>query len=209
MDLSKLPRLSETDKQTPPPPPSDASMPSARSAPVQADSIGYATPSPLPGGGISGQVWLSGIIGLLLVMFGWNFARFSIAKLTGQTFHTGVNWTSGEKAGQEVDYFDLQGYTAYTDAGIFLFGLAMVLEAVLLATVRNNTPASRAIVGFTLLVTVLATALNILVVGLLLKTGILPLMSGLAVAYGGYMAAYEWQMLKDLLASARVQPPRA
>jgi hypothetical protein len=205
MDLSKLPRLSQTDQQTPAP----ESIPAARQVPhEQPQPIPYAPVTPVTGGGIGAQVWLSGIIGLLLIMFGWNFARFCSAKLTGQTFHTGVNWTAGPKEGGEVDYFELQGYTAYTEAGIFLFGLALVLEAFLLATVKRNTPASRAIVGFTLLITVLATALNLIVCGLMFKIGLLPIMSGLAVAYGGYMAMYEWQLLKDLLASARYQDAR-
>ena len=199
MDLSKLPRLSETDKHTPTPSPQ-----TNEPAPVQAEyrrPVEYAGPT-IAERGPGGQVWISLVVGLLLIMFGWNFARFLIAKLTGQTFHTNVNWTSGPLAGQEVSYLELQGYTAYSEAGMFLFGVALVLEAIMLALVRDNNGKSRALVGAALCVTVLATALNIVVCVLLLNSGILPLMSGLAVAFGGYMAIYEWQMLREFLASS-------
>ena len=111
-----------------------------------------------------------------------------------------MNWTSGPKAGQEVDYFDLEGFTAWTDTAIFLFGLAMVLEAAMLTVVYSRLGGKVALTSVALLVTILATALNLVVCFKLFGAGIMPLMSALAVAFGGYMAVYEWRLLQQLRA---------
>jgi hypothetical protein len=189
MDLSKLPRLSETDKHAGAPPPTQ---------PAPASQSYEARPARPRGAGIGAQVWLSLIIGAILMMVGQNFAKYCIAKATGREYHTNVTWTSGPKAGQEVQYFELSGYTAWTDTGIFLFGLAMVLEAALLAIIFSPMGGKRLLAGVALGVTVLATVLNLWVSIMLLGAGIIPLMSGLAVAFGGYMAMYEWQLLQSL-----------
>lgn len=195
MDISKLPRLSETDRHSPPPPPHAPSgdEPAARDAPKPQQD-----PRPVErvSAGVGAEVWLSLIIGLVLMMLGQSFARYSIAKVTGQEFHTRVNWTEGPKAGQEVDYWELSGYTAWTDTAIFLFGLAMVLEAAVLAVVYSRSGAKVPLTAVALAVTLAATALNLWVCFKLLGVGITPLMSALAVAFGGYMAIYEWRLLQ-------------
>src|SRR5687767_12879484 len=161
MDISKLPRMSETNKHAPPPvTPEQVDPPEgARLQAAAVDYRSYEAARP----GVGAEVWLSLIIGLILMMVGWTFARWAIATLTGQTFHTNVTWTAGPKAGQEVDYFELQGFTAWTDAGLFLFGLAMVLEAAMLAVVYSRMGGKVALTALALLVTVLATALNLFV----------------------------------------------
>ena len=199
MDISKLPRMSETNKHAPPPPEPAAAAADAGDQPARRESPpasyqSYEAARP----GVGAEVWLSLIIGLILMMVGWTFARWAITTLTGQTFHTNVNWTAGPKAGQEVEYFELQGFTAWTDAGLFLFGLAMVLEAAMLAVVYSRMGGKVALTALALLVTVLATALNLFVAIRLLGIGIMPLMSALAVAFGGYMAMYEWKLLQQL-----------
>src|SRR5262245_2700588 len=131
MDLSKLPRLSETDKQGPVPQPQTVESPALRA---------YAEPI---NEGAGPQVWLSAVLGVVFMLLGRNFARYAFAKLTGGEFHTGVIWQMGPKAGQEVSYFELSGYTGYTETGIFLFGLAMVMEALVLALVHRSTAKSR------------------------------------------------------------------
>jgi len=199
MDVSKLPRLSETDKHAPPPAqtPSEvgqvAPSPADRSMPVQRVSAG-----------VGAEVWLSLIIGIVLMMIGQSFARYSFAKLRGQPFHTNVKWAAGPKEGQEVEYFELEGFTAWTDTGIFLFGLAMVLEAAMLTAIYSRLGGKRALTGFALFVTILATGLNVYVCVKLFGVGIMPLMSAMAVAFGGYMAIYEWRLLQQLSAA----PPR-
>ena len=197
MDLSKLPRMSETGKHaTPPDQPEPAvGAASARPAPVDYRSYDAARP------GVGAEVWLSLIIGLVLVMVGWRFARWALATMTGQPFHTNVNWMAGPKAGQEVSYFELEGFTAWTETALFLFGLALVLEAAMLAVVYSRLGGKVALTASALLVTVLAAALNLIVAVKLLGIGIMPLMSALAVAFGGYMAVYEWMLLQQLRAA--------
>jgi hypothetical protein len=202
MDVSKLPRLSETDKHAPPPsPPAQTPSEVGQVAPSPADR---AMPAQRVSAGIGAEVWLSLIIGLILMMVGQSFARYAVAKLRGQPFHTNVNWTDGPKAGQEVEYYELEGFTAWTDTGIFLFGLAMVLEAAMLAIIYSRLGGKRALTGLALFVTILATGLNVYVCVKLFGGGIMPLMSALAVAFGGYMAIYEWRLLQELSAA----PPR-
>jgi hypothetical protein len=151
-----------------------------------------------PGYSIGAEVWISFILGVVFMFMGFNFARYVGAKLSGGAFHTNVNWTAGEKEGQEVAYFDLQGGTAYTESGIFLFGLALVLEAAALVVANTGARGRRAFVGFALFVTLLATAYNLFVAGKLFSLGITPLMTVIAVAIGGYMAAYQWRLFKQV-----------
>lgn len=200
MDLSKLPRLSETDKHAPPPAPAaELSTAPVSTAPPQAvQPVTYSASN----FDISGQVWLSVVLGIVFMFMGGTFARFALAKITGQPFHTGVTWQVGPKAGQEVDYFDLEGYTAYTDTAIFLFGLAMVLEAGMLVVARKNTPATRAFVALAMAISALMTLLNIILAGALFQIGITPFVSFLAAAFGAYMTATEWKMLQFMRATA-------
>jgi hypothetical protein len=174
-------------------------QPQQQSAPSTAP-LDYAAPAPR---GVGAQVWFSAILGIVFMMLGWRFASFLIATISGREFHTGAVWTNGPKAGQEVAYFELSGYTAWSETGIFLFGFAMVLEAIMLATVRRNTPVSRAFVGFALVVTAGMTLFNLIVVGLLFKAGLMPIWSLLVVAFGGYMTMHVWQMFKQMLEMAR------
>lgn len=194
MDLSKLPRLSESDKHAPATPASGQPMQFEQPARPVLD-YGAA-----PGSGLSGQVWLSAILGLVFMMMGWTFARYMIATMSGKPFDTNVTWTAGPKAGQPVEYFELQGYTALSDAAIFFFGFATLLEAAVLAFARTNTALTRALVAFALLITVGMVALNVVVAGLLFNYGVMPLPSVLAVAFGGWMAMFEWNWLRQMLA---------
>jgi hypothetical protein len=182
MDLSKLPKLSDSS-QAPQPAAPAPDPATSESRPVDYGGYRPAAPS-----GIGADIWFNVIVAIILLFLGRSFFSWSVAKMTGQTFHTNVNWTEGPNAGSEVAYFDLQGFTAWTDAGMFLFGLAVLFEAMVvsIAQLKPSGPA-RALVYFALLLTVLCTAINLFVSIKLMSTGILPLMSGLAVAFGGYM----------------------
>jgi hypothetical protein len=199
MDLSKLPKLSETDKHAPPPP--------SPETPPPAEPLSYAPRS--SGLDLGGQVWLSAILGIVFMLMGKNFASFLIAKLTGQPFHTGVIWQTGVNAGQEVAYYDLQGFSAHTETAIFLFGLSMVLEAVALASIRRNTPKTRGLLLLTLVLTAGMTLYNVILVVVLFGHGITPLLSILVVAFGGYTAITEWQTLQQMQATAAASEGRA
>jgi hypothetical protein len=144
------------------------------------------------------EIWLSAIIGFICLMVGLNFAKYSLARLSGKPYHTGVNWVAGPNAGQEVAYPELQGFTMLTDSAYFLFGLALIFEAIMLAVVTRSARWGRALLMLALAVAVIATAYNLFVVVRLFAAGVLPIPSLLAVAFGGYIVASEWRMLQSM-----------
>ena len=187
MDVSKLPKLSDTRAAE------DAAGPPAEvAAPVESAGGGpipyRSPPTPRPPM-LGADVWISTVIGLLFVFLGLTFAKFALAKLTHQPFDTGVIWSDPDpRAGQPVAYFDLTGYTAWTDMGAFLFGLTLLLEAASKAAVvlRPGT-ASRGLLASAAVLTGVTVGLNLYACGLLLHAGITPILSGLAVAFGGWI----------------------
>lgn len=188
MDLSKLPRLSESDRPVPP----------AETPPAAPQLLDYGRAAP----GGSGQVFISAVLGIVFMMMGITFAKFLFAKLTGQTFHTGATWSMGPNAGQEVDYYELAGYTAWTETAIFLLGLAMVFEAIILGIATKNTPFNRKLVAAGIAVSVVMTVFNTIVVILLFKEGTMPIISFVATAFGGWMVMQEWQLYKLMKVTA-------
>ena len=226
MDISKLPRLSKTDSPpaagadpaVPPPPPAVGYCQCG--APLRAgarfcDSCGApaagAAAQPIVyvprDAGVGAEVWLSAIIGAFLMLMGRSFAGWLIAKATGQPYVTGATWAPGNDLGRPADspvgYWELEGFVALNDSAIFLFGLAMVLEALVLALVGTRFRRKVGLVTLALAMTIAATAYNLFVGGKLLSAGLMPLMSLLAVAFGGYIAMYEWRLLQQLRASSR------
>ena len=212
MDMSKLPRLSQTNKDdaptpvpggTSPPPTPDPNRNVPDYEPRDRDAYDRRAAGYDPGFSIGAEVWISVLLGIVYMFIGLNFARYMAANLTGGTYHTNVNWTAGEKAGQEVAYYDLQGGTAHTDSAMFLFGLALLLEAIAMLIAHTGAPGKKLFVGFALFVTLLATAYNLFVIVKLFGMGITPLMSVIAVAIGGYMATYQWRLFKQVSAPSR------
>ena len=200
MDMSKLPRLSKTDR---PAAASEQPNPSSDPVPVQPDSkpsqMNYGD-HPLPPAGA--EVWLSLVIGVILMWVGRSFALYLSATIVGRTYDTGARWTTPDRAGQPVSYFQLQGYTAYSDSAIFLFGLAMVLEGLALAHVHSRMGGKLPVLMVALVLSVAATLYNLVVAGILMSAGFTPLMSALAVAFGSYMAVYQWKLLRFLRTGA-------
>ena len=231
MDVSKLPRLSKTEPGAPSlageaPADGSGAAPGAPvavpvsfckhcGAPLRAgarfcDSCGASTgidyASRTPAGadpGVGAEVWMSAVIGIVLMLVGRSFGGYLAATLTGQTYHTNATWTAGPKEGQEVAYWELSGYTALSDSAIFLFGLAMVMEAAVLALVNTRFKAKAGLVTVALLITVLATGYNLVVALKMLTANTLPITSLLAVAFGGYVALFEWRLLHQLRAARR------
>jgi hypothetical protein len=79
----------------------------------------------------------------------------------------------------------------------------MILEAIVLALVRSNTPATRRLLIATFLITLVMTGFNLTVAVLLFQAGILPLISIIAIAYGGFIAIYEWQLIRRFVDEVR------
>jgi hypothetical protein len=210
MDVSKLPKLSNTQEQVrqEQAAATDAPQPPAPVLP-RADSkvVPYQSGHEPVTAGVGAEVWLSIILGLIFILIGKNFAAYSFAKLTGRTYHTGVNWVAGPNAGQEVAYPDLQGFVMLNDSAMLLFGLTLLLEAAVMAAMATRFAYKRALVTAALVLAVAATAFNLYAVVRLFSANVMPLISLLAAGFGGYIAAYQWRLLQSLPQSSGASAP--
>ena len=208
MDFSQLPKMSKT-----PPVPANADGVPAEAAeaavddhpPVAQEAVAtsprsarhvpayqHYDASPF---GLS-AVWISLICGLLCLMFGMNFIRWAGATLSGQTFNTNVTWNVGERAGQPVSYFELTGGTAWTETGLFLMGIALLLDAgLMLIAYRGGVP-NRRLVMLAVVITGAAMLLNIAVAFYVFGMGILPFTSIIALLVGGMILFDHVPLLK-------------
>jgi hypothetical protein len=93
-------------------------------------------------------------------------------------------------------------YTAqldfWSDLGITLFALVLLLEGLALAFTRK-----RRLVMLAFALTVVTTAYNLGYLIYTFSSGV-AILSALAVAFGGYIAVFEWRLLQQLR-----PPPKA
>jgi hypothetical protein len=153
------------------------------------------TPSRSPATGA--EIWISLAIGLILMLMGARFGTYLISLITHEAFHTGVNWVAGPKAGQEVGYWELEGFTAWTEASLWLFGFTMVFDAILLYFAGRER---LWLIAIAFALTAAVCAFNAFVCAKCFSAGITPLTSLVALAFGIYMAIYQWGLLKDVMA---------
>ena len=191
MDMSKLPRLS----QSPQPPPQPQSPQEQQSGTQPDRPVDFGRAERI---GTGAEIWISAAIGLILMLVGRQFGTYLISLVTHEAFHTNVTWTSGPKAGQEVSYPELQGFVMLTDASMWLFGLTMVFDAAILFFAGGRR-AWLVVVGFGL--TVAVCVFNGFVCAKLFSAGVTPIMSLMALAFGIYMSIYQWGLLKEVLAA--------
>lgn len=195
MDFSQLPKMSDTPK---PPPEKQETEESEAPAARPREAVRPVEYAPMDGGFGFGFafVWISLILGFILLMLGANFGRWATATLAGKPFNTGVNWTAGEKAGQMVEYFDLQGGTAWSETGLFLMGIALLLDALLMFLYFRRRAPSTAFVKGAIFFTGIALALNVFVAVKLFGMGILPLITMCAILVGGMILFDHVPLLK-------------
>lgn len=217
MDLSKLPRLSKTASPPPPDPVGvdpaptppggfepvmTTSVPSAGycrcGAPLRAgarfcDSCGASiagTPvaalpyAPRVDAGTGAEVWISVAIGGLLLFMQPRLLQFLSHQLFGSFFAPYV-----DQAGVEVPYTAQLDF--WSDLGITLFALVLILEGLAIALARR-----RGVVMLAFGLTVLTTAYNLGYLLYSFSAGI-PLLSAFAVAFGVYIAIFQWRLLQD------------
>jgi hypothetical protein len=143
---------------------------------------------PAPPTPVGADVWFSVIIGLVLIAWGRQFISFLIAKVSGREFHTGMIFSD---SGKEVPYPELQGFVMYTESGLVLFGIALLLDAAARGTGK------RALVKLAFAASILTTLYNGFVASKFFANNAgLPIVSLLAIAFGGFMAITQWQWLK-------------
>jgi hypothetical protein len=190
MDLSKLPRLSNT--ATPASPPAD--QPAPPETPPQSQPPATRSDSLALGA----EIWLALILGLLFMFLGRTFVQYEIGNLTHHPYHTNVTWQQGPKEGTEVPYPELDesfAFPFYSDSGLFFFGFSLVFAGIAQMLAFTRWRIQRPVGWLALLIVLGATAYNLFVVGKLFSAGITPLLSLLCVAFGGFEAFLQFRAL--------------
>jgi len=169
------------------------------------------------GASMMAEAWVSIGIGVFLLLWFPTMTKYVSSKL----FHTKFA-PYADLAGQPSDsvhYFvvDDEGKKVVTeirpypktkpgendpnfwnDLAISSFGLALIVEGISLVLSRRP-----AVIIFALLVTIAATILNLVYfTGTFNKVGIAQI-SALAVIFGGYMATYQFRLLRSVLSARR------
>ena len=182
MDMSKLPRLSDTQRQqeahtaavgaSPAPPQPQPAAP----VPVQRDE------------GVGADAWISIAIGVILLLMNSRFWQYFL-------FRSRFTWTFNDAQGNPLEY--PQTVFFWGDAAMFAFAIVLIVEGLVLAFARRP-----AMIAVALSLTVLATVLNLGYVVMMMGQGFgLQFMSALAVAFGVYIAMSQWRMLTQMRAA--------
>ena len=188
MDMSKLPRMS----QTPPPPP--------EVAPEIVDDAGRATPGVAMGQAQRAyrqevdygtepsvslaEAWISIAIGLIL-MFVSTAGRF-LEYLTSSSF----SWNFTDPSGAPLPY--RQTVFFWGDVAIFAFALLLIIDGLILFTRKP------ALVTLALTFTIITVLMNFVYVVRMMNGYGFQLWSALAVAFGVYIALFQWKLLQSL-----------
>jgi hypothetical protein len=199
MDISKLPRMSETSKHAPPPPPpppppTTTTTPQQPASPVvnanqtqhePRDGIPparYAYDN-IPSSGA--EAWISIAVGVILTLMAPRIWQYTLSQLFGTSF----TWTFSDAAGNPLPY--TKSVFFWGDLAMALFAVVLVVEGVALGFARR-----RVLVAIALVLTVLTTLFNLGYIAWMMQGGYgLQIMSALAVAFGVYIAIYQKRML--------------
>jgi hypothetical protein len=252
MDLSKLPKLSQT-----PPPPDNAVGPVAPQPGVAAGSPGTKvelfcrcgapiTPgtnfcshcganyyeavggrggggagrSDMPGatGGLWIEAFLSIAIGLFLVMIAPGGVKYLSATFSGRAY---TPYDDPNEVGKKVDFLRYQDMTTqvvtdykypdlfdayWSDMAVTAFALALILEGVVIAVVRNRWAVLVAAIilsGVTILNLWYVLASYSRVSPITKQTYGFPPLSAIAVIFGVVMVGYQLMMFRELSATER------
>jgi hypothetical protein len=190
MDLSKLPRLSETNKEPPPAstPELDQPLPAQRLPNVH-PAAAYEPRAAEPVAA-SGDVWISLAVGVVLLLMQPRFLLWVSSRVFGTHFNEFL-----KPDGAVVPYPQVPEF--WGDLGPTLFAFVLILEGITLAFSRN-----RAVLALAFGLTVLATGYNAIYLVMTYSTYGLALLSALAVVFGVYIARYQWTLLKAYAAAA-------
>jgi len=176
MDLSKLPRLSKTQR-----PATNADEPpqAERAQPVVVTESGA-------------EAWISIAIGVIVLLMQQNLLRWIKASLFGGPGP--APFTDG--AGRVFTY--VQSDFFFHDLGLGVFGIALLMEGLIMIFARNV-----ALVAVGLVATAAAAAWNLVTVLRFYGTYGIQLIPALAVAYGAYVGIFQLRLLRSYVAQAR------
>ena len=171
MDLSKLPKLSKTgqsrpgSEQTEPVPPpldSERKMPPA---------IGLA------------EAWISIALGVLLLFIFPNTLSYVHSPAVFEQNNSVTDAQGNTIPDTKSAYF-------WTDLGVTIFALALIVEGIVLAAARTIAP-----LMFAFCLTVFAAVFNVVVIAHAYPLIGFPVVCGLGVAVLGYMALTQWRLI--------------
>lgn len=193
MDLSKLPKLSNT-----PAPPPEVPASSDPANPPRPDILArYEQPV---AAGRGAEAWISIGVGVILLFAFPNFTLWWIHVV----FHTkppAFLPITDAMTGAEIPY--PKSVFFWSDLCVDLFAYALVVEGIALVFARRP-----GMVMFALAVTAAAVLLNLYYMIRSFGEGF-PLVSAIAVVFGGYMGFYQWRLLQNMLAVQHKKVPLA
>jgi hypothetical protein len=172
MDVSKLPKLSKTSEaQGPagPPPIAEPAPLTYSSAPPS--SVGWA------------EAWISIGLGVLLLLVFPNTIRYLCSPASFQQ-----NNPVTDAQGNAIEY--IKSVFFWTDLGVTVFAISLILEGFLLALFRKFVPLLAA-----LCVTIVAALFNVFVIIRAYPIIGFPVVCGLAVVVLVYMAMTQWRLI--------------
>jgi hypothetical protein len=175
MDLSKLPKLSETDKHAPPP------------ASAQPPNLDYVPPARAREELVAGpEVFINVVIGLILIYMGWPIFDYLIHLTGARPFKYPVT----DAAGNPMSYPHTVFF--WMNIGVALFGVALVLYGLL------GRSANRAISGAVLMLLALAAAVCAYATIASMSVIGLQLLPALCAAFALYLGMYQWKRFNPL-----------
>jgi hypothetical protein len=190
MDISKLPRMSETAKHAPPhaPPPAPPPPTDAVHSSLEPDHVPPASYASNDVRAAGAEAWISVAVGLILILMAPRIWQYAFSRLFGTSF----TWTFTDAAGNPLPY--TKSVFFWGDLAMALFAIVLVVEGLVLAFARGRVP-----VAIALGLTVVTTVFNLGYVAWMMQGGYgLQIMSALAVAFGVYIAVYQKRMLAVL-----------
>jgi hypothetical protein len=213
MDLSKLPRMSQTPAPAPPAPapPADSTTP----LPPGSDGMSIPTPAPAaatpagaasqPGGhyvpqyyldpspSAGAEAWISIVIGLILLLASPYTLQWLISLISSYKPPFLPITSTDLNTGQVTELPYPQSIFFFGHVCVFAFALVMIISGLILFTRRT------ALVAAAFVFTAIATLMNLIyVIKATFGGEALPIISAFAVAFGGYIAFSHWRMLQLL-----------
>jgi len=187
MDMSKLPRMSQTPppppENDPPPPPSAAAAAAAPQQSAYRQELGYAA-EPAPS---FAEAWISIAIGLILLFIFPMFWQWLISKVSN--YKPPFLPITDVNTGAEIPY--TQSIFFFGHLCVFAFALVLIIDGLILFTRRP------ALLMLAFAFTIITTAMNFIHVANETMQGRgFPLISGLAFAFGVYIAIFQWKLLQ-------------
>lgn len=187
MDISKLPKLS----QTPATPAAEETQPTGTKIPPYSSEPREPA---IPAAGKGAEAWISIILGLILLFMFPRIIQYLSNRKHPEEFEK--LWKFSGKDGLPLPYTSTAFFLC--DLALALFAAVLIAEGVILVFARKSP-----LVLFALILTVGTVLLNLFVLIRVNAEIGFQLWPAVAIAFGGYIAIYEWNFYKSIKGSTR------